>query len=368
MRRLLAAALLAGLALPVAAAPGASAQDAGAVPAPAEIASDCSVDVTDALNLWIASVPEGRTLTLAPGGCYRIDGTVRINARTDLVLDGAGATLRAGTEGDQARRHLSINGGSRITVRDLTVRGAMPNTRLGPEDYREDRAFQHGIELRSVQGATVEDVQVLDVFGDFVYVGRVPDGDWSRDVTVTGSRFVSAGRQGISVTAGERVTVRGNELRGVSLAIFDLEPNTESDGARTIRVEGNTTGRAAGFWLSSPGTGEVRDVSVAGNVLRNAPAGLFWVIGTPQQPATGFDVRDNELRINDGVYAGASIAAFFFVHCDGVVVANNRGRFRTAAPVGVVEVRDCRNVSVDGNAITGAGEGLVDTTGVAVPR
>jgi hypothetical protein len=366
--RRLAAAALVGLALPAVAASGVHAQDAGAVTAPAEIASDCSVDVTDALNRWIASVPDERTLELASGGCYRIDGTVRITDRAGLVLDGRGATLRAGTEGDQARRHLSITGGRALTVRSLTIRGSMPNSRLGPEDYREDRAFQHGIELRSVTGATVEDVQVLDVFGDFVYVGRVPDGQPSRDVTVSSSRFVDAGRQGISVTAGERVTIRDNEVRGVALAMFDLEPNAPSDGARSIRIEGNTTGRAAGFWLSAPGTGEVRDVTVAGNVLRNAPAGLFWVIGTPEQRVTGVAVEDNELRVGDAVYASTPIAAFFFTNCDNVVVAHNRGRFRTTTPVGVVEVRDCANVTVDGNVIEGAGAALADTTGTPVPR
>ena len=365
MRRL-AAAALAGLALPVVGASGAHAQD-GVVPAPAEIASDCSVDVTDALSGWIASVPDGRTLQFAAGGCYRVDGTVRITGRTGLVLDGNGATLRAGSEGDQARRHLSITGGSDLAVRNLTIRGSMPNTRLGPEDYRQDRAFQHGIELRGVAGATVDDVRVFDVFGDFVYVGRSPDGQWSRDVTVTGSRFVGAGRQGISVTAGERVTIRDNELRGVSLAVFDLEPNSSSDGARQIRIEGNTTGRAAGFWLSAPGTGEVADVTVIGNVMRNATAGLFWVIGTRQQPANGLDVRDNEIRAAGGVYVSTPIAAFFFAHCADVVVAHNRGRFRVTTPLNVVEVRDCRNVSSDGNVIAGAGEALVDTTGTALP-
>ena len=110
-------------------------------------------------------MPDQRTLELAGGGCYHVDSTVRITDRAGLVLDGRGATLRAGTAGDQARRHLSVSGGRDVTVRDVTIRGSMPNTRLGPENYSEDRAFQHGIELRSVSGTTVEDVQVLDVFG-----------------------------------------------------------------------------------------------------------------------------------------------------------------------------------------------------------
>jgi hypothetical protein len=109
-------------------------------------------------------------------------------------------------------------------------------------------------------------------------------------------------------------------------------------------------------------------VTVTGNVLRNAPAGLLWMIGTPQQRITDVAVRDNELRVTDGVYAGTPIAALFFTRCDGVTVSGNTGRFRTAAPVGVVEVRDCTGVTVDGNAIEGAGGALVDTTGTPVPR
>ena len=44
-----------------------------------------------------------------------------------VTIDGNGATLQAKTPGDQGRRHLWIQGGKNLVVRDLTVRGANPN-------------------------------------------------------------------------------------------------------------------------------------------------------------------------------------------------------------------------------------------------
>ena len=49
-------------------------------------------------------------------------------------------------------------------------------------------------------------------------------------------------------------------------------------------------------------------------------------------------------------------------------MTHNLGRFRTAEPVGVVEVRDCTERHRRRQPIAGVGEALVDTTGMAVPR
>jgi hypothetical protein len=332
-----------------------AAQAPGPVVVPPEIAADCSVDVTSELAAWIASVPDGSTLELAAGGCYRIDGTVTVAERSNLVLDGKGATLRAGSEGDQERRHLRFVGGSNVEVRDLVVRGAQPNTRVGPEDYREDRAFQHGFALQGVDGFTIDRVRVYDVFGDFVYVGP-GGGRPSRDVTVRDSTFSGSGRQGIAVTSGERLTFRGNELRGVAMSFFDLEPNRSGDAARQIEITENVTGRAAGFWLMAPATGAVGDVSIAGNVMRTRTAGLFWVIGTRDTRAGPVTVAGNRFLVGDAVYGAAEIGAFYFERCAAVSITDNRVRFPTRTPVRAVDTRDCTGVSVEGNTFAGAAE------------
>ena len=40
---------------------------------PAGIANDCSVDVSAAINSWIAGVPDGSELLFGPNACYRVD-------------------------------------------------------------------------------------------------------------------------------------------------------------------------------------------------------------------------------------------------------------------------------------------------------
>jgi hypothetical protein len=43
---------------------------------PPSIPGDCSVDVTEPIQSWIASVPDGSVLAFGDGACYRIDGTL----------------------------------------------------------------------------------------------------------------------------------------------------------------------------------------------------------------------------------------------------------------------------------------------------
>src|ERR1700730_15470159 len=60
---------------------------------PASIPSDCSRDVTPNLLAWIGSVPDGSVLQFARNGCYRIDGTLRIEGRDNLTFGGNGAKV-----------------------------------------------------------------------------------------------------------------------------------------------------------------------------------------------------------------------------------------------------------------------------------
>lgn len=363
-RRLAGAAVALFLALAVAptAAPASTQDDPGVHRAPDSIAHDCSVDVTSEFDAWIGSVPDASTLELALGGCYRIDGSVTVRDRSGLVFEGNGATLRAGTDGNQSRRHLRFSGGTDLVVRDLTIRGALPNTQRGPERYREDRAFQHGIELRGVAGATLEHVRVVDVYGDFVYVGRGPGGAWSTDVTVTRSRFVGSGRQGISVTAGERIAVTDNVVRGVALTVFDLEPNTGQEGVREVRITGNTTGGAGSFFLAILGAGPVADVTVEDNVMRTTTSGLVWAVAPEGETVGPLTIRRNRFRVDDALYAEHPAGAFYLARCAGVTIAANRATFPRTLRVTAVEVRDCTDVVVEGNTFEHAGELLVDET------
>src|SRR5205823_12558932 len=88
---------------PHVAAPGVSPPTGPTLTAPSSIAANCSTDVSAALQSWIDSVPDNATIAFPQNGCYRIESTLRLKDRHDLLLDGHGATLRATTPGAGAR-------------------------------------------------------------------------------------------------------------------------------------------------------------------------------------------------------------------------------------------------------------------------
>ena len=90
---------------------------AGTHDVPVAIAGDCSRDVTGAIQAWIGSVGDGSVLRFAPNACYRIDGTLRLDGRNNLTLEGNNATFKAGTDGGR----ISVDLGSMTEVKQVTI-------------------------------------------------------------------------------------------------------------------------------------------------------------------------------------------------------------------------------------------------------
>src|SRR5438067_7537181 len=72
---------------------------AGTYNVPATIDSTGTTDVTQKLVDFFASVPDGSTIAFPAGGKYRIEGTLPISNRHNLVFDGNGAEFIARTDG-----------------------------------------------------------------------------------------------------------------------------------------------------------------------------------------------------------------------------------------------------------------------------
>jgi hypothetical protein len=345
--------------------PGASALDAapteGSVhPVPDRIAHDCSSDVTPELLRWIASVPDDSVLLFARGGCYRLDGSLRIENRSQLVFDGNGATFRAVADGDRDRRHIWFLGGRELVVRNLEIRGANPKAGASPEAYVAGRAFQHAFAFEGVAGGMLDHVRASDVYGDFVYVGAGEKGRWSRDIRVTRSRFERSGRQGIAVTAGENVVIEHNTIRDVARSMFDLEPNNPEGGARNVRITSNVTGAAKNMWLASKGEGNaVGDVTITGNVMKKRTGALVWVFGSEGGYRGPFLIEHNRFLVGDTVNDEGSRGAFFLARCSDVTIRDNKAYFPAGHDVPAVELRRSKQVSINANKFKGAGQLVV---------
>ena len=65
----------------------------GGVPVPSTIDATGTSDASAALNSWLPSVPNGSTIVFKAGGVYRMDQSLAVGRRQNLVLEGNGATL-----------------------------------------------------------------------------------------------------------------------------------------------------------------------------------------------------------------------------------------------------------------------------------
>jgi hypothetical protein len=336
--------------------------DGRSVSAPASITHDCTSDVAHELQSWLDSVPDNSAITLMRDACYRVDETITLRNRHRLLLDGNGALLKVVTTGDRSRQTLVLSGGGDLTVRNLTVRGANPEAGATRSAYHPELEAQHAFQISGASSVLLDHVQASDVYGDFVYVGPSPDKRPSRDVTIANSRFERSGRQGISITDGQGVTIESNAIGEVARSLFDVEPNATWQSTRSIRIVGNVTGASVNFWFADKGAAaDVGDIQIIGNRMTAATGGLMWVFARSGAYRGPFVVENNQLIANDAVNDEGSTGAFFFAHADGITIRDNVVRFPDHAAMPAVELRDSHHVQVVANSFTNAGRTVLAT-------
>ena len=329
------------------------------VAAPKTIAGDCSVDVTDALASWIASVPDNSTLVLGRNACYRVDGTITVENRNRLLLDGNGATLKAVTTGNRTRGQLNLKSGSDLTVRALVVRGANPHAGASTAAYVADLEAQHAFSVHGVANALLDHVQAYDTYGDFVYIGPY-DKTASTNVTVANSVFERSGRQGVSIADARGVTITANVIAGAARSLFDIEPFLKSQTVRDVHVDGNVTGAAVNFWLGNKGAAaDIGAIEFSHNRMAAATGGLVLVFARRGDPRGPYTFSDNDLIANDAVSDEGAVGAFFFGRADGITVRDNTVRFPAGHHMPAVELHAVHGATVTGNRFDGADRAIV---------
>jgi hypothetical protein len=287
------------------------------VPVPASIDSTGRADVTKPLQLFLASVPSGRVIEFRKGGQYRVDGTLFFRDRSRITIEGNGATVFAGTRGGPARAQWWVKGGSRIVFRDLKVRGSNPHAGIDENAYVRHLETQHGFRFEGVNGVELDHVQVNDVYGDFVYLGRDYRRVPCRNVWIHDSLFSRNGRQGIAVTAATNVIIERNHIADTRRSTIDLEPDSPRYHVSNIFVLNNTIGRGRLLFLASHGDGPVDNVVIKGN--RFVDEGLSIDVVPPENSRRSNWVIENNLS---DVSVDHREMRFFRI--DGLVISGNR--------------------------------------------
>lgn len=315
-------------------------------------------DVTWALQQVVDAVPDGGTLRLPSDARYRIEGTLSVEGRRGLTIEGDGATLVATTKGRPNRFHVLIQHSSGIVIRDLHVVGANPQAGAREGAYHPGHEWQHGFTILSSHDVTLDGVGVSRVYGDLVYIGQDGAGPWSENVTIENSTLTHSGRQGIAVVAARDVFVRHNVIDEVARASIDLEPAGPHAAVDGVTVSDNRFGPSLMYFLAAGSDRPVDNVTVSGNEGFGGRALKLAVVGGPGASRRNWTVVDN-------VGVGAADwgrAAQTYVGVDGLVVRGNVQAVLPGLLHGVLVQDSCNFVVEDNHFPNSRGELLVEGT------
>ncbi len=321
---------------PAAAAPVATAQDAGAID------TSGATDVTAELQALFDRTPDGGVVQLERDGDYRVEGTIVLRDRRDLVIDGGGARIFATTTGEPGRSQIRILGGSGLEIRSLEIQGANPHAGLDERAYVAKLEWQHGISLEGPTDVEIDRVNVHDTYGDHIFIGwRIDDRRLTERVWIHDSTFARSGRQGIAVIDGRDIVIERNRFTDMRRATVDLEP---AGGlvVENVHIIDNEVGPGRLLFVPAAGGGPINRIVIARNRLHGRP--LTIDVKTPEgQRRRHFWVVDNT---TDAIHHEGPLR---FTRVDGVVVRGNR------QPVGegaaLVSTTDSCDVRVQDNDI-----------------
>ena len=289
-------------------------------------------DVTASLQRFINASRNGAVICFATNGRYKVNGTLKVHDRANLVFEGRGATIFQTAR--STTRIWYIDGRSHdIRIRHMTIKGANPRPGYWVGAYEHNHAIQIAGAVRVHLGY----LRLINVGGDGVYLagGYTSSGPrWASSVHLHHSVIDGTGRSGVSITDGaQNVVMDYNKFRHIAYYTFNIEPN--------------------GYVWNGAAVG-ARNVRFSHNVLANQPFGtgngnqpvghVFVVTGSSGGgPADAVTINGNVIHgrpFDIGVYNNGGLRR-------NIRVINNRSDTRAAGPV--MAFNGVRTLEVRGN-------------------
>jgi hypothetical protein len=262
--------------------------------------------VSTALINFIGTVPDGSTIVFKAGGTYRVDKAIKFANRANLTLNGNGATLRGngGTSTASSIFWLVANNG--ITIENFSMVGNDPT----PGVYSLGNEGADGILVAEGTNIEVVNVTMSAIWGDCLYVAA-----GASEVTFRDSTCASAGRQGVTITAGKNVTIERVAFPKSGYCTFDIEPDVSSEGASNIQFLDNTVGTWSNSFLSADGA--------AGSIVSGVTVSGNTVTGGTLETIINLARRSNIVFTNNTSTVKGSGPILHFAHIDGLTVTGN---------------------------------------------
>jgi hypothetical protein len=345
--------------------------------APSGIAANCSVDATQALLTWIASVPDGtppspNTVQFAPNGCYQVNYPFRISGRNNLILDGNGATVRRFVDGLLAAqyphgyKHFEWDLSTNITVENLHIQGTntTPDNMAGECDpagyggwYSAGNEFESGFGFDQISGLLVTNVTTDATWGDGITLGG--EGvDNFQNVVVSNSTFDRDGRQGITIATASNVLLDNVQILHSHASGIDFEDNAPGGSTTGVEIR-NSYINSFHPALSAQGVDDASNVYVHNNTIKCSTNSWPWLDegGNPGQ--TG--IRQNWRVDNNILQTSLNSPTIMFTKTSGIEVNGNTSPASYSANPnvqlypGVSLISASGSITIDANNFTGAG-------------
>lgn len=325
----------------------------------AAINNDCTEDVTTQLQTWINDLPDESTITFPHQACYLVNSTLQIHDRNNITINGNNSTIKATSLIPQRtnRAQIHILGGSRITLRNLTLQGV--NTTPA---YNENYEWDHNLNIEGTQNVLVENVNFRNAYGDAVHNGpdgrRVHDAQGNgaiipRNVTIRDSTVDTTGRMAFSCTACNKMTVNNTTINNIGYHAFDLEVEASAWHGRNIRFTNNTLGYVyLSMFANGSGSGaDLQNITISGNKQTQWPR-------TCERPVQMWsDTRRRNVTVtNNELYTLAT--AMTFARTDKLTVKQNYVQFGDGGcghQPGAISNSDATDTTITGNDLAGGG-------------
>lgn len=178
--------------------------------------------------------------------------------------------------------------------------------------------WTHAIQMKGVNGFTIENCTIEDFWGDGICLNHYGDnpetGERSRNQnvriinnTITGESHNN--RNGISVINGQNVLIQENVIRNTSRhdmpGAIDVEPNNSAYTIDNVRIIGNiiegSRGGCGAIEVCMFNGGPGRHIYVEDNYISNSNLGLYIVVQT-DDTTEHFVIRNNHVAADTPPY------------------------------------------------------------------
>lgn len=265
--------------------------DVGGVPTPVTYPIDPTgtINCTDGLKAFFASVPDGTLIRFESSNTYRSEYKIPLVNRWGLEIVDPNifttSTVTKDVDPLRARfKQLEYVGGGQHILRNPVITGSRP---VGATTYTEEFETWHNIATAGVNGLRIIDPILRNPHGDFINPGfLIMDGflglhnNWpSWDVEISGSYALvdeegyltgaegiiggymdNCGRMAFGMTANPRMWAHHLKIGNVQRSLWDEEPGEVSMWMDEILIEHiRIFGRVRNNWIANAGSGEYID-------------------------------------------------------------------------------------------------------------